>query len=166
MNKLFIVRHGIAYPQGSSGYTEEDRPLTDRGIRRMRRIGRGLHRIGVKPEKIYSSPIARARQTAEIVGSALRCSELVQYVDELRVERRAGEILEWLWRQEGQSLMIVGHNPSLEELCTLLLTGQEGVKLHVGELRKGGVVAFRAQEGGPLELEWWASPRLLRRLGD
>lgn len=165
MRSLYIVRHGIAVPHGTEGVEENARPLTNKGIRRTRRIGRGLNRLRVRPDRIYTSPLPRARQTAEILASSLHLSQYVELSDELLPDRDAASILSWARGLPHKRVMLVGHNPSLQDLVGLLLVGQTEPAVRLGEFRKGGVAAFRADESGVLQLDWFAPPRLLRRLG-
>jgi phosphohistidine phosphatase len=69
---LLIVRHGIAVDRGDPAYPwDDDRPLTAEGIHKFRIAARGLKALGVHPERIVSSPLVRARQTAEILRDAV-----------------------------------------------------------------------------------------------
>ena len=68
--RLYIVRHGIAVPHGTPGVAEDDRPLTDKGIRKTKEGATGLRKLGFVPEIILCSPLPRARQTAELLRRA------------------------------------------------------------------------------------------------
>jgi phosphohistidine phosphatase len=162
MDRLYILRHGIAVDRGTEGYEEDDRPLTAQGERRVREIGRGLCRLDVKVDRIFTSPLARAARTAEIVADELDVQESLETVDELRAEKDAASIKAWLTAREERRVMIVGHDPSLTNLVGLLLTGSNGVPIVT--LRKGGLAALSAQPEGQWRLEWMSRPRLIRRL--
>ena len=64
---LYILRHGIAADRSSKYPDDNLRPLTRKGIDRMRREAKGMSAIGIAPDVIISSPLVRAIQTAEIV---------------------------------------------------------------------------------------------------
>ena len=162
MIRFYLVRHGIAVPHGDPDHADDDRPLTDRGRAHMRQVGRGLRRLGVKPDRILTSPLPRARETAEIVAGALNLAHSLETADELRVGHDAASIRDWLQTISEDRPMLVGHNPSLSDLVGLLITGEPGLPLV--ELRKGGVAAFASGPDGGLRLDWLARPRLLRRL--
>ena len=68
---LYILRHGIAADRGFDYPDDDLRPLTDKGIRRMRREAKGMDAMGVAPDLIISSTLVRAIQTAEIVQQGL-----------------------------------------------------------------------------------------------
>ncbi len=66
---IFILRHGIAVTRGDAAYPlDSDRPLTMKGVKRLRRIAKGLHRLNVQFDLILTSPYRRALETAFVVG--------------------------------------------------------------------------------------------------
>jgi phosphohistidine phosphatase len=166
MRELIILRHGLAVDPAKAKMPDDDRPLTNKGVRRTRRVGRGLHRLKVEPDRILTSPLPRAWQTAGIVASALRRSDVVEVSDELRPGRDPARTLEWLRGRPEPRIMIVGHNPGLNNLIALLLLEDgDPAAVRLAELGKGGVASFRAEGDGPLALRWLATPGMLRRLG-
>ncbi len=161
--RLYLVRHGIAVAHGTPDVPEDDRPLTSEGEQRLRQVGRGLRRLGVKLDRIVTSPLPRARQTAEIVADALgRADRLEDSSDALRPGATAASIRDWLATRTEDELMIVGHNPSLTELAWLLVAGEHAPP--IGELKKGGLAALVAGPDASHQLDWLATPRLLRRM--
>lgn len=160
MNQLYLLRHGLAVPNGSPDYADDDRPLTPEGERRVRQVGRGLRRLKLKPDRIVSSPLPRAWKTAEIVAEALGVPEILESADELRSGRDAASIRAWLATRAEPRLILVGHNPSLSDLLARLVTGDD--RSPFCELRKAGVAALRGEAGGPYRVEWIARPRLFR----
>ena len=166
MNRLLIVRHGIAVPHGSPDFADDDRPLTPKGEKRMRQIGYGLKRCGLKLDRIVSSPLPRAYRTAEIVARVLGCPDQLETADELRASESADSIAGWIASQSDAELMIVGHNPALSDLIGLLVLGNSSAK--ICDLRRGGIacLAPRAEDPSKWIIEWIARPRLVRRLSD
>jgi phosphohistidine phosphatase len=164
MIELYIVRHGIAVPHGTPGVPENERPLTAKGEVRMRQIGRGLVSLRLKLDRIVTSPLPRALQTARIVSDELECRENVEVADALSAGVDATVIRDWLNQRSEQRLMIVGHNPALSELVGLLVTGHTGP--FPVELKKGGIAALASTSphASRYEILWIAPPRLLRRL--
>ena len=69
--QVYFLRHGRAVAANMWRGAEPERPLTDEGRDELRQLARGLKRIGVAPDAIYTSPFTRAKETAEIVGAAL-----------------------------------------------------------------------------------------------
>jgi phosphohistidine phosphatase len=160
MNQLYLLRHGVAVPYGTPEIDDDDRPLTPEGERRVRVVGRGLRRLKVKVVRIATSPLPRARKTAEIVAEALGDRELVEVVEDLRAGRDAASIRAWLATREETRLLVVGHNPSLSNLLALLTTGDE--QHNYCELRKGGVAALTGDPRGLYQVDWIARPKLFR----
>ena len=164
MNRLYLLRHGIAVPQGAADFLDDDRPLTAKGEKRMRAIGAHLRALELAPEAIVTSPLPRARKTAEIVAGELGLSERLEEADALRADRGATSIRDWIVGRAEQSLMIVGHNPSFSDLVGLLVLGEHAPRLV--ELKKGGIAALSAREHGGFQIDWIATPRLILRLAD
>jgi phosphohistidine phosphatase len=160
---LYLVRHGIAVPSGTPGIPDSERPLTPKGEHRLKRIAKGLKRLDVQPERIVTSPLPRALQTAEILAAGLGLVDRLEIAEPLSASSSAERIRDWLPTREESSLMLVGHNPSLSRLVGLLVTGED--LMPVCELDKGGVAAFRPGEAGGLVIDWIATPKLLRKLG-
>lgn len=161
MVELFLVRHGIAVPHGTPDIPDDERPLTPKGIKRMKQIARGLRRLKVDPERIVTSPLPRALETAQIVAEELDKEDVLEQADELRADRPAAAIKDWVLGRPERSLMIVGHDPAFSELAGLLAAGHSvGAAL---PLEKGGVAALKSVVTGGMVVEWLAPPRLLRR---
>jgi phosphohistidine phosphatase len=166
MRELYVLRHGIAVEPGTPGLPDDERPLTAKGEKRMREIARGLRRLDLKLDRIVTSPLPRARSTAEIVADAIEADDLLETADILRAGTDAAAIQAWLKGRTEDRLMIVGHNPTLSDLITLLVLGSSQSGPPVCDLKKGGIAALAVAPGTPdrYELEWAAPPRLIRRL--
>jgi len=166
MSELYILRHGIAIEPGTPGIPDDERPLTSRGEKRMREIARGLRRLDLKLDRIVTSPLPRARSTAEIVADALDAEDLLETADILQAGSDAAAIQSWLKDRTEDRLMIVGHNPALSDLITRLVLGSSQSGPPVCDLKKGGIAAIVPSESSPdrHDLLWVATPRLIRRL--
>ena len=167
MKELYVLRHGIAVEPGTPGIPDDERPLTPRGRRRMHQIARGLRRLDLPLDRIVTSPLPRALSTAEIVAEELDAEDLLEAADALRAGSDAPTIRAWLRGRTEDHLMIVGHNPGLTDLITLLiLGGGAGLRPQVCELKKGGIAALRAPTASAdrFDLIWAATPRLIRGL--
>jgi phosphohistidine phosphatase len=167
MIELYILRHGIAVEPGTPGIPDDERPLTPKGRRRMRQVGRGLRRLDLRLDRIITSPLPRAAATAEIVAEELDAGDPLEAAEVLRSGSDARAIRDWLRERTEDRLMIVGHNPGLTDLITLLILGvTNGPRTQVCELKKGGIAALRpsAASVDRFDLVWVATPRLIRRL--
>ena len=121
--RIYLVRHGKA---AKTGYPNDaDRPLTARGQEDVQNVAAQLARAGVEIYQIRHSGLVRAQQTAEILGKALNPPGGVISVAGLTyadpVEPLATEL-----HFEPEPVMFVGHNPFMEQLVGLLLTGDRG----------------------------------------
>jgi phosphohistidine phosphatase len=164
MWELYIVRHGIAVEHGTPGIPDDERPLTPKGEKRAGEVGDALAALELPLDRIVTSPLPRAHRTAEILADRLGMAEMLEVAPILRAGIPADEIAEWLAFQPETPLMIVGHNPALDELLSLLLLG-DPFALPFG-FKKGAVAALRrpSSSGGRHSLDWLAPPGVLRRL--
>jgi phosphohistidine phosphatase len=164
MNELYILRHGIAVDPGTPGIPDDERPLTPKGEKRMREIARGLRRLDLKLDRIVTSPLPRARATAEIVADVLDANDFLETSNILQPGTAAATIKRWLDERTEEHLMIVGHNPSVTELVALLVHGS--AQPRICDLKKGGIAALSRMSATHdlFELIWIATPRLIRRL--
>lgn len=163
--KLYIVRHAIAFPHGTPGMAEDQRPLTDEGIKKMEKAAAGLKALEVAPDVILSSPLPRAWQTAEIVQSALGEKTKLRSFPALAPTGQRKEVYEGLLSFEKlKSLMLVGHQPSLGEIAGEIAWGSAA---HALELKKGGACAIEIERLASTPrgtLLWLVTPSILRSL--
>jgi phosphohistidine phosphatase len=162
---LYLLRHGIAEDR-TSDKPDRDRTLTPRGRARMRRAAIGLRALVGRVDEIFTSPYPRAAETAAIAGSTFGKAVKPRPLDALSHGTSPMEALRVLRSiAKGQHVMLVGHEPELSHLASLLLTGSiDGLRL---ELKKGGCIAIAIRTLAPrvATLEWLATPRTLRKLG-
>jgi phosphohistidine phosphatase len=161
--KLYIVRHGIAVEHGTSGFSEEERPLTEEGIRKMETAAAGYRKLGVIPAVILTSPLTRARQTAEILAAEYGRKVRLEVCPELSPGgSRTRLYQEIAGHAEEESLMLVGHEPSLGEIAGEIAFGSSGCCL---ELKKGGGCGLELSQVRPVprgSLLWLLPPAFLR----
>lgn len=165
--KLHVLRHAIAVERGTPGYEDDStRPLTDDGIRKMRRAARGVERLKVDVDLILSSPYRRAVETAEIAAAALGARQRLEVLDALAAPIGAADAIGRIAERAAgaESVMIVGHEPQLSEIGSILLAGHEDLDLR---LKKGGLFTLDCRRIAPGEgtLESWLPPRVLRQIG-
>lgn len=155
---VYFVRHGIAEARMQDGSDDPTRALTEQGAFRVKQIAKWLRRMGVEIDLVVSSPLVRARQTAQILHDRLLVGERLLVDERLSLafdaERLAAIIRE---RSGAGSLMLVGHEPSLS-MVVGEITG--GSRLN---LRKGGIalVEIGDVELRAASLEWLITPRLV-----
>jgi len=171
---LLVIRHAIAEDKenfATTGRSDDQRPLTNVGRSKMRRGAQGLRTLVGKVALLASSPLVRARETAEIVAPALSVPR-VEIVEALRPESKYDELVEWIGGRaapnddDDYTVAVVGHEPHLSGLVTWLMTGGDDSRV---ELKKGGVCLLHF-DGEPKEgeavLRWLLTPSQLRDLAD
>ncbi len=163
---LYIVRHAIAVPRGTSGIKDDERALTEEGIEKMVRASKGLVSLGYIPEIILSSPLIRARQTAEILvktfGKGVELEIIPALAPSGSRQKLYGEI--GMRAKKHQSLMLVGHQPSLGEIAGEIAWGS--AEHHV-DFKKGGACAIELEsvQGTPKgTMVSLLTPSILRKL--
>lgn len=81
---LYIVRHAIAVKRGAPGYDDDSqRPLTEKGRRKMEKIAKAIHQLNVEFDLILSSPYVRAHDTAKILASEYKMKDKLVFSDRL-----------------------------------------------------------------------------------
>ena len=165
--KLLVIRHAIAMDRdefAELGESDDRRPLTKRGAKRMRKVAAGLHKIVDGIDVMATSPYTRAVETAEIVSNEFGIvpADLVAALDVHFDEYEGGAPA----CTDNAVVAIVGHEPHLSGLVTWLMTGSNDSRI---ELKKGGACmlsfdsSIRRESG---MLSWLLTPRQLRALAD
>jgi len=121
--ELWVLRHAKA-EDGGPGTADEERELTAGGHETMRSVARAIARLEPKLDAILTSPLVRARQTAEPVARALSLEDEVIETDALVPDADPKEILREIGKKGFQRAMVVGHMPHLGKLLGYLLTGR------------------------------------------
>lgn len=145
---------------------DSDRELTPRGIARFRQTIPAYVRLGVMLDEIWSSPYARARQTAELLCTGLDLIRPPRFIPELEPDGDAERLLAALERHaDRQAIALVGHEPALSELAGLILTGQ---RRSMVTFKKAGSCCINIRGFGSrfeASLDWLLTPKQLRWLG-
>lgn len=160
---LLLFRHGIAEdvsPQGDDG----SRRLTRDGIEKTKAAARGLSKIIDQPDAIFTSPLIRARQTADILTSVFDVAP--QQLISLATGP-AELVMRDLRQIRDPFIILVGHEPTLSQLGARLCTGSDPAQFI--QLKKAGAMLIDAavDEGatvGAGKLLWLATPAMLRGL--
>jgi phosphohistidine phosphatase len=161
--ELYLVRHAIAAARGPSWPEDEARPLTDRGISRFTRAVAGLALLELGIDLVLTSPLVRARQTADVLAAGLAERPPVRVVEALSPGHAPGHVLAELARvRRGRRVALVGHEPDLGELAAWLVGATRAVPMKKGSVCRIDVRSLSAEPAGTLV--WLATPRMLRQL--
>jgi len=163
MAELYLVRHGIAAERGKEWPDDSKRPLTHKGIARMGQVAAGLKDLQVSLDLILTSPLVRARQTADLLHQGLGGSTPLEETALLAPGGRPAELLDHLRsHKKADRIALVGHEPDLGQLAAFLI----GAKAPL-VFKKGGVCRIDFEKFPPVppgQLHWFALPRMLRAL--
>ena len=161
--ELYLVRHAPAGSRGPEWPDDTLRPLTAEGRKSFQKVVKGLAAADVAIDVIFTSPLTRCRQTAEILSAGLPGKPRVQPIDALAPGAGPAAVINELGgRVKKPRVALVGHEPDLGQLAAHL----RGLK-RAPEFRKGGVARIDLTglpPNGPGLLAWFAPPRLLRRM--
>lgn len=142
--QVIIVRHGKAERQSASG-RDGDRVLASRGHEQAKYLAGALGKEAPRAGLILSSSLCRAIQTARAVLEGLAEDAVLQVERALEPGHGVEEVVRVIGRERDggrAALVLVGHNPQLEELVWTLVGGPEG---HI-QMRTGEAAALRAPE--------------------
>ena len=166
---LLIIRHAPAEDREAfalTGEPDENRPLTKRGAERMMLAARGLTTLAMPIERLISSSLLRARQTADILAPALEIKH-VDFESILTPEAPTEILIDWLRKQPRVDAMaLVGHEPNVGLLCETLIHDRA---LGNMPLKKGAAMLIRFEGrigAGEGRLVWSLPPAVLRALAE
>lgn len=167
---LYLMRHGIALPQDDPSVASDgERPLSHKGVKRMRKAAKGVRRLDIPFDALLTSPLLRARQTAEIIASTLGMEDRLEEISGLAPESTVEHLMFGLTRyQDREHLLLVGHEPLLSETLSYLLRGRQTSPLDV-DLKKASLCRIEIDAlppTSPGKLHWLLTPKQLRALGE
>ena len=163
--RLLIVRHARARPAGTRGVSDDERPLTKEGAADFARVARALARIVPRPDVILTSPLLRARQTAEIARKSWKSRARICEERALTQTGTAETVRLLAGYRRASQVMIVGHEPGVSTLLAHLLAAKSPGALG---FKKGGaalVATSDPQLRGSGQLIWFLPPKLLSGRG-
>ena len=162
---LFILRHGPAVERGTPGFENDAaRPLTPKGKRQLRNIAAAMENMDLRLDLILSSPLLRAKQTAEIAAAGLKLKKRLAFSDELRPDGDVKKLILQLGelKPAPENILLVGHEPYLSRLISSLVSGGENLAM---DFKKGGLCKLEAEKlrnGKCATLAWLLTPRQMR----
>ena len=146
MRELILLRHAHA-EAAVHGQDDMDRPLSRQGQAEAEAAGRWLKEHGYAPDRVVYSPARRTRETVEQVLSVL--GYLEQKAEPRIFEATPGTLMQVADEQkELGRVLLVGHNPGLEQLAALLSSGQSG---EFRGMPAGGIAVLKLPASADLE---------------
>jgi phosphohistidine phosphatase len=161
--ELLIIRHAIAFERDRGRWPDDAaRPLSPAGIRRSRKAASGLKELCKVPDRLLTSPLVRARETANILAEVAGWPR-AEVAPELKPGQTVADVLTLLGKDRSKRVALVGHQPDLSALLTACLLKDNSALLI--EMKKNAVacLSFSGRvRVGSAALRWLATPRMLR----
>ena len=159
------MRHAIAAERGEEWPDDTKRPLTERGIQRFREAAAGLKGLEVRIDEIFTSPLVRAKQTADLLAAALQPRPSVKLLASLAPGHSGSATMVQLDKvAKRKRIALVGHEPDLGQLAAFLLGGKRPLPFRKGGICRIDVQGLSSTRAG--SLIWFIPPRVLRKLAD
>ncbi|HEY0874276.1 MAG TPA: phosphohistidine phosphatase SixA [Vicinamibacterales bacterium] len=162
--ELYLIRHGIAADRGEEFPDDSKRPLTSEGIASLRKEARALDELGVAIEHIITSPLVRAKQTADVFVQHLQTKPSLSISDALAPAGSPAAVVQDIVKQARKGrIALVGHEPNLGELAARLIGSRTPL-----EFKKGGICRIDFDVLPPKgigHLRWFVTPKMLRKIG-
>jgi phosphohistidine phosphatase len=158
---LYLMRHANAGLKRENATLDERRALIKEGKEQCMLMARVLAALKVQVDVIVSSPLKRALQTAQFVGTELGYEGRVEISSALGPDSDYASFQQMLAHYAGyEGVLIVGHNPNLFQFLGRLITGNGGAAIR---MRKGSVARVDLDRHPPL-LHWLIDPRSARSI--
>jgi phosphohistidine phosphatase len=161
--ELYLVRHGVAAERGEEYPDDSKRPLTSRGITRLKKEAKALETLDVGFDVIISSPLVRARQTADVLAETLKSKPPVIQSDSLAPAGTPTAVMQDLAKHARKArIALVGHEPNMGELAARLIGARTPL-----DFKKGAVCRIDFEVLPPKglgQLRWFVTPRMLRAI--
>jgi len=152
--KLYFLRHAEAL----DGADDAARPLSPRGKKEAREVARFLKQAGIEFDAAFTSPLVRAKQTAEVVLDVCGSTKL-DVTSALLNEASEATFAEWLKGiPEAKHVCLVGHAPTLAERVRRLL-GVEAPETF--KMPKGGLACLETENRRTAALKFFITPKVL-----
>jgi phosphohistidine phosphatase len=160
---LYLVRHGLAAERGAAWPADTKRPLVPRGIQRLRKEAAALKVLATTFDTILTSPLTRAKQTADVLAAGLSPHPPVHIIQSLAPGGSYAAFLADLDKHAKRShIACVGHEPDLGQFAARLVGAKGAI-----EFKKGAICRIDLDSlplSRPGHLRWFVTPRMLRQI--
>lgn len=161
--ELYLVRHAIAAERGSEWPDDNKRPLTERGISRFKETVKGLRHLDVAVDEIFTSPLVRARQTADLLAAGLDGKPPVKVLEALAPGHSFTSFMSQLAKvAKRRRVALVGHEPDLGELAAHLIGAGRALAFKKGGVCRIDIGSLSSRRAG--SLIWFFPPNVLRQV--
>ena len=158
---LYLMRHANAGMPRENPVLDAKRSLIKEGKEQCVLMARLLSALKIQVDVIVSSPLKRALQTAQFVGTELGYDAKVEISPALGMDATYADFQQLLAKYaDHEGVLMVGHNPNLFQFLGRLVTGNGGAAIR---MRKGSVARIDVERHPPL-LQWLIDPRMARSI--
>lgn len=160
--QLYLIRHGLAAERGADYPDDSKRPLTAEGIAKLKKEVKALARLDVDFDLIISSPLVRAKQTAEVFAQAMASHPTLTLSDALAPAGTPAAVFQELAKHMRKArIALVGHEPNIGELTARLIGTRTAIEFKKGAICRIDFEVFPPKGTGLLR--WFIPPRMLRK---
>lgn len=162
---MYLVRHAVAAERGPEWPDDAKRPLTEYGMSRFKGAVAGLTWLDVAIDEIFTSPLLRAKQTADLLAAGIEGKPAVKTLDVLAPGHAPAAVMAQLGKAAKQRrLALVGHEPDLGELAAYMLGATRALSFKKGGVCRVDLDGFTSKLAG--SLVWFITQKMLRKLGN
>ncbi len=157
---IYVIRHAIAQERpifAQTGQSDEFRPLTERGMERMRKVLTFLKKNEDQIDTVLQSPLVRCQQTGALVKESYPNANYIN-TDRLRPSFPADKLYKEIQSFKVNAMAIIGHEPDLGQFISWLLFGQASERFPI---KKGGIAKLELSKDGRCFMKWLLKPGLI-----
>ncbi len=164
---LYIFRHAIAADRDDARFPRDsERPLTAKGVTKLRAVIRGMKALNLSFDLILTSPYVRALETAELVAEEFGLATRVERTPHLAPDGNPRALMALIGsgQREDGSILAVGHEPCLSQLISVLVSGDDRTAI---TMKKAGLCRLSIRTpryGRCASLEWLLTPAQLEAI--
>lgn len=155
MLKLYVIRHGIAGKSLDNELQDEARSLTKKGRDKIKEIAKGMKELAVEFDLVITSPLLRAKESAEIINDYCGSDHPLIVSDLLRPGSSYEELIKFLNSlKDNENIAIIGHEPFLSGFSSYCLSKSKNPFLTI---KKGGALILEMEgaiKPGQCKLSW------------
>lgn len=167
MKTLILLRHAKS-DWSEPDKNDFDRPLNERGAKDAPIMGKAVRNLEVPPQIIYTSDALRAKMTAEAISSASGVNTPIELKNEF-YNADAAEMLTLIKNipENFDTVLLIGHNPTFEELTSLLISGGQAIlRFPTAALAvlKSEITGWKDAAPGMFSLELFMNPKAVKSI--
>jgi phosphohistidine phosphatase len=165
--KLYLVRHATA-TEGIGGAIRSDaeRPLIEEGKKEAQVVASALRRMGAKADVFLTSPLVRARQTAEIFSEVFGGKDKLHFSETLAPGGSVSDLYKDLKEfKRAEEIFLFGHQPDMTRIASTLLWVGPDLDMPFKKAGVARIDIYDLPPTSPGTLKWFITPKLAKTIG-